>query len=296
MNQLPRGTELEGHLSPEEIAELAERGRQGATAGALEHLSRCRSCMSAYADVVRYRAGWLAFPGEFQNTDGQGSSVGISGRIVPAAKHAPSKWFRAAASLIVIAGLGAWLLAGRREGRQDAGPITALLGRASAEGLVIPGGEAGAAPRSPLYRSETVVDGETEQALEQLRLDYEHHARTGANPRQLAAALVAVGQLDFARNYITEGLSRAPADAQLMTLAGIVAYQSGDPALAERHLRGALSASPDDLTAMLDLGLVLAHTRGPDQAGPYLKGVIEKAPHSALAARARAALAEHGRP
>jgi tetratricopeptide repeat protein len=283
MTENPRDPGVEGHLSAEELAVLAEGGsRDRLPPAVLEHLSQCRSCMSAYADLVRYRAGWLAFPEAFRG-----------GHRVPSSR---STWPAVAAAVIIVAGITAALLIGRARSRPDVGPITALIERASAEGLVIPGGEAGAATTSPQYRSEAVVDGDAEQALEQLRVDYEHHARTDANARRLAAALVAAGQLDLAGNYIAEGLSRSPGDARLMTLAGIVAYQSGDPALAERRLQGALSASPGDLTAMLDLGLVVAHARGLEQAGLYLNGVIEQAPHSPLAARARAALADHGRP
>ena len=55
------------HLSPEEIARLAEgKAPAEATEALLGHLYRCRSCMAAYVEAVRYRAAWLAAPEAFK--------------------------------------------------------------------------------------------------------------------------------------------------------------------------------------------------------------------------------------
>jgi tetratricopeptide (TPR) repeat protein len=242
----------------------------------IEHLSRCRSCMSAYGDVVRYRAGWLLLPDEFAEQPRS------RGRLA-------AGWIAAAAVVVVLLGLVTTFLVDLQARRRDEQPLVALVEQASASGLVIPGGEAGAAGGTPLYRSQPVVDDDAERALERLRAAYER--RPGGDVRQLAAGLAAAGQLDLAHVYIAEGLERSPGDPVLLILAGIVAHRAGDLGEAERRLRAVLASSPRNLTAMLDLGLVLAESHGPGQAAPYLNEVIQRAPDSALAVRARAALA-----
>ncbi|MGH7731625.1 MAG: tetratricopeptide repeat protein [Candidatus Eiseniibacteriota bacterium] len=197
------------------------------------------------------------------------------------------------AGLVIAIGVVAAWMFGRVEPGRDSDPITALLERASAEGLVIPGGEAGASVTSP-YRSGQ-IDGD-DSALNRMRRDHERDPRSGNDLYRLAAGLVAAGRIDLGGDYVREGLARTPADPRLLTLAGIVAHRRGDPELAERCLREALRASPSDLTAMLDLGLVLAETHGVEQAAPYLTGVIRYAPRSPLADRARTVLERRRQP
>src|SRR5262249_59286493 len=58
---------LDDHVSAEDIARLAEGTLPPETAEViLAHLSRCRSCMAAYVEAVRYRAAWLAEPDAFK--------------------------------------------------------------------------------------------------------------------------------------------------------------------------------------------------------------------------------------
>src|SRR5262245_17155870 len=57
----------EEHVSAEDIARLAEGTLPPETSEViLVHLSRCRSCMAAYVEAVRYRAAWLANPDAFE--------------------------------------------------------------------------------------------------------------------------------------------------------------------------------------------------------------------------------------
>lgn len=288
MNQDSRSTGLGDHLSAEDLAVLAEaRKPDQAEPEAIEHLARCRSCMAAYADIVRYRAGWLVFPEAFREEPGPLREVS------PRRQGVVRSWRAAllatAAGLVVVIGIAAlWI--GRIGPRPDAGPITALLELASAEGLVIPGGEAGAEGTTTLYRSAPGQE-ESARAVERLRADYENDPRSGREVHLLAAGLLASGRLNLASAYVADGLARNPDDPRLLTLAGIVAHRSRDLPEAERRLREALDASPGDLTAMLDLGLVLMEMRQPDRAGPCFNEVIRRAPRSALAERARRVLA-----
>ena len=287
---MSRGPNWDDHLSPEDIAVLAEgHERKPLDPGVIDHLSRCRSCMSAYADVVRYRAGWLAFPSRFG--DGQGPAG--APRDVPAAARPArnrSFWRLVPVGLAAVLGTAATILLLGREPEHANGPIGALLERASAEGLVIPGGEAGAAGGALRYRAGPVADHAAEAEVERLRLEYERDPGSRRNVHRLAAGLLAAGQLDRAGDYIAEGLARAPADPRLMTLGAILAYRRGDPVQAERRLGEVLRVSPGDLTATLDLGLIVAETRGADAARPHFDAVIRRAPRSALADRARMSL------
>jgi tetratricopeptide (TPR) repeat protein len=295
MNQPPRGTELAGHLTPEELAVLAERGGHGASREAVEHLARCRSCMSAYADLVRYRAGWLAFPEAFDgDEDPESRPSGDPGATRDVRKRLTrpqqATLLAAAAAVVIVFGLATGWRASRLEPPRDAGPLTTLLERASAEGLVIPGGEAGAAGMTSPYRSAPVVDDASEQALDRWLAKFENRPPSYLEAQNLAAGLLAAGRLDLAGDYIREGLTRAPGDLQLLTLAGILAHRRGDLVQAERSLHDALGTSPGDLTAMLDLGLVLAEAGRMEEAEHYLNDVIGRAPRSPLADRARRAL------
>lgn len=277
------------HLSPEEIAVLAEgKSRELIPPRVLDHLSRCRSCMSAYADVVRYRAGWIAFPELFEGASRDAPARGSSSRT-------RLRWLAAGAGFalasVIVTGWWGWRLAPRR----DADPLKAMLERASSSRLVIPGGEAGAASRHDTYRSGGVTDEEEGQVLERMRAEHERQPRGGQDAQLLAAGLLAAGNTDLAGDYVAEGLARAPSDSRLLTLSAIVAYQSGDLAEAERRLDEALRISPGDLTAKLDLALVLEELGRSDEAKAHFDGVILKAPGSPLAARARAVLARHRR-
>lgn len=295
MNEDPREPDLEGHLSPEDLAVLAEgRGSERTVLDAAEHLARCRNCMSAYADVVRYRAGWLVFPDAFAG-DTSASAAPRGGRAGARTRSfGRSPLWATAAALVVLLGVAWFWLAGRREPRHDNGPVTALIERASASGLVIPGGEAGAMLPS-LYRSGPVADDDAMRALDQMSAEYDRDPRPDRDVSRLAAGLVAAGRIDLAGSYIVEGLRRAPRDPRLLTLAGIVAHRTGNLARAEQQLRDALRASPDDLVATLDLGLVLKESRGLEAAAPCFERVMQRAPGSPLAQRARAALGEQPR-
>jgi hypothetical protein len=285
---LPPDAMRERHLSEEEIAVLAEgTASPDEAVRAREHLARCRGCMSAYADTVRYRAAWLALPQAFDEAMPPAS---------PAPSRAPGEPRAGARMALMAAGAAAVILVTiaaldlRREHPAYGPSIAALLARASSEGLVLPGGEAGAAVTHSRYRSDPQHDARGEQAVEDLRRAYESDGAGRRDVYPLAAGLVAVGRLDLAHDYITEGRSRAPRDHRLAILEGVAAFRGGDGPGAEAALREALAMKPGDPLATLDLGLLTADLHGREAAVPYLQDVIRRAPHSPLAARARQAL------
>jgi Flp pilus assembly protein TadD len=190
--------------------------------------------------------------------------------------------------VVVFAVAGAWLT-GRLAPRRPSDALTALLERASAEGLVIPGGEAGASGSVRTYRSGGVADDEAARALERMRTEHERAPFEHRDVHRLVAGLVASGRMDLAGDYVEEGLARAPGDPHLLTLSAIVAHRNGDLSTAERRLRAALQASPGDPTVMLNLAIVLAEAWRTHEADSLFSEVIRKAPDAPLADRARRA-------
>src|SRR5262245_53783729 len=135
----------ERHLTPEQIAMIAE-GRMSETeaAGAMEHLSRCRSCMAAYSDAVRYAAAWLAVPKAFEPPDALLKLARDEGP-QPRAERAHSspahrRWAPIAATATAALGLvvvGVIRLTGEHGPALPAG-VCGVLARPGS-GLVIPG-------------------------------------------------------------------------------------------------------------------------------------------------------------
>src|SRR6185369_11934492 len=100
-------TNPDDHLSPEEIARLAEGQMPPESAEPLLlHLSRCRSCMAAYVEAVRYRAAWLAAPEAFKPPE-ELVAAGMRVRFPPAPMGRTStravRWIPAAVGLLVVA-------------------------------------------------------------------------------------------------------------------------------------------------------------------------------------------------
>ena len=277
------------HLTEEQLAELAERGTHPTRdEPAIRHLARCRTCMAAYADAVRYRGAWLAVPELFESKGQLPSAerrpVRVAG-IGPAARVA---WIGVAAGVVVAAAVG--LHFARQPSVTDPlppGALAQLLVRSSGADLVYPGGEAGAALQATPYRSGLPDSGEFEVAIDSLRLRYEHGARQPSDLYLLSATLLAAGRLDLASDYVAEGRATAPKDARFLVLAAMLSRRQGDDAGALQQLREARKLAPRDLTLMLDHAMLLSESGANEEATTLLREVIRRAPNSALAERAR---------
>ncbi len=276
------------HLSEEELAVLADGCEpRDDPDPRLRHLARCRSCMAAYADAVRYRAAWLARPERFTTRLPARPTLGWATH-----RRVGGGWAMAAASLVVAAAMTTAFL-GVFEVQPRALPygVRPVLEAASSTGLVLPGGHAGAAPVSSSYRSNLPVPQAAADAIEDMRVRYENGERSLDHLFALSDALIAARQIDLARDYTTEGLRLAPSDPRFLLLAGILADLDGAPERAEKLLHAARRAAPNDPTVALDLGLILLETRGPAAAAPLLREVIERVPGTPPAVRAGRALA-----
>jgi tetratricopeptide (TPR) repeat protein len=285
-NQVPRH-ESE-HLSADTLAELAEDPRAAVDKRHLAHLARCRSCMAAYADAVRYRTAWLGSPELFEETEDGPTTARASS--IPWMKTLPF-----AAGLVAAVGIGGWLLSARAPRAPEAnGTITTLLERASATDLVLPGGERGAVEAVEPYRSGPGEDRIAREVVDALRLRYEQGSGSIAELYQLAAALAAMGRVDAAHDYVREGRRLAPGHAGFLLLEAVLSRGDGHLERAEQLLRQARAIAPGDLTIMLDHAIVLEEQGEHDAAAALLRQVIERAPATPLARRAEAVLGAIG--
>jgi len=279
----------EHHLELEDLAALAEgRTNPELPQESRDHLATCRTCMSAYAEAVRYRAAWLSSRNPFI-----GAAPAMSRPRAQRPVPGGAQWILAATALAAAVLLSVSvpsLLIHRPEPMPT--EIRRLLERASGVGLVMLGGEAGAAITPTAYRSGSHADAAEEQAIENLRLHYEGGHRSADALYELGAGLVASDRLDLARDYVAEGRRRFPADHRMLLLDGILAYRSHDLAEAERILEAARRRARRDPVVALDLGLVQLEKGAPDLARPLLQSLIDAHPGSPLAQRARQALSE----
>jgi tetratricopeptide (TPR) repeat protein len=276
---------FEAHLSIEDLSVMAEG--HAAPPDAVVHLSKCRSCMAAYADAVRYRVAWLAHPEDFR---GSYASPRVPGNDRLLSRRSPFEigaWVGAAALVaigVAIVALPPW----RHPGNEPKlpSPIRHLLAYASSEGLVFPGGEAGAAGEGPSYRARPAATEEASAALEALRQRIEAGDRSLDRLYALAAGLIATDRIDLADDYLGEARDRTPQDHRFVVLAAIVASRRGEMAEAETLLLRARRLAPRDPTVALDLGLVAIQTRGIKAARPYLFEASRQDSGSPVARRA----------
>lgn len=277
----PRDIGEDAHLSVDHLAALAEGGVRSEEASVTRHLARCRSCMAAYADAVRYRAAWLASPGLFETPPV---------RPTPTARAWQVKAARPllAAGLLMLFGWGGYLVLPRPQAVPgNPQPIASVLEQASSLGLVYPGGEAGAAPTGAPYRSGAIVRDGAQRVLDSLLACYERTPpRSSADLYLFSSALAAGGRMDLARDYVAEAREARPGDPRFLVLAAIIARHDEDHAEAEALLREARQLAPRDLTVALDLGIVLAEKGARAEAESLLREVSRRVPRSAMALRA----------
>src|SRR6185295_5924276 len=121
---------------------------------------------------VRYRTAWVGSPGMFE-------PGGTEPEATTSTRPRGMNWLPIAAGLAIVLGIGASLLS-RPAPRFAAptGPIAGLLERASANDLVYPGGERGAALSAEPYRGDSVENRAVEAAVEEMRTRYERGGRS----------------------------------------------------------------------------------------------------------------------
>jgi tetratricopeptide (TPR) repeat protein len=285
MTPRPPETPLAGpHLDEETLARIAEHGSGGdAERDAVRHIARCRTCLAAYADAVRYRLALGSLHG--RRVDGALASL------APQRPASGPRWLAAAATLAVMAA-ATWWYGSQRQATTIGRPpeLVALLEHASADGLVLPGGEGQRAVPAPTYRSPSNAIDDPSPLLERLRQRYEADRRDADALYDVSACLATSGRWGAANDYINEGRAVHPRDPRFLLLAAVLARAQSRPVEALRLLSEARAMNPDDSILLLDEALVLAERGEIARARRQLQQVMALSRVPAISARAGRAL------
>lgn len=261
----------EPHISDGLLAALVDGDIAGEEERrALQHMSRCRSCLAAYTDVVRLVGEWRR----------------ESRPAVPVARPAETfSWTRSrrvllAACLPLLVAAGAWLTLNRTGSPPPVagtGPdrLGELLIAASHSGMILPG--TGDAAWNPPVATRSGGGAPAE--------DLDPDAEP--DPVRRISALLTLNQLNLAGFVLKSERDAVAGDPELMVLSGIYAYRDGRPRDAEQDLRRALAADPDDPVARFNLAWVFLQEGRTGEATELLKNLRAENGHPLVAERAR---------
>ena len=284
---------LDDHIPIEELARLAEGQLTPETAAeAMPHLARCRSCMAAYADAIRYRAAWLARPDAFEPPDDlMAMAQAVAGpRNAPArprasASPAPRRWaFASALAGASVLALLLWPRGGSTPVLTE--DVRVRLSRPGT-GLILPGAVA------PAHTEGVVMRGggsgtETPGAVPETRRGPERDAYI------LAAGRLANDDLHGARLAVERALERSPDHRELLLLRAGIAYRESDLELASELVSRVLDRAPGDPVALADRALLRLEHGDSGVALPALRALASRPDE--LGERVRAEMAERQTP
>jgi len=256
----------EDHVSSEEIARLAEGGLppEGAES-LLPHLARCRSCMAAYVEAVRYRAAWLADRHAFDPRD-ELREIGrqVAGSTVSSRPRTPRRLLMATAP--VAAGVLVVLLLWQGPWRRSLGTVelprsiaTALARQTHlADGLFLPGAESVRAHPAEILRGGEPNTNGFERLADSLGAEFRRATPRASRARagyRYAAVLFITGRPQSANEVLDEVLAQEPGDCACQSLAAELDLATS-PERAERHLREAVAHGCRDPLTRMNLAIV----------------------------------------
>jgi tetratricopeptide (TPR) repeat protein len=249
-----RHIDISAHLTPEELALLAE-GKAGEAAERFRsHLAHCKNCFQAYQDAVEFRARALA--GEEPHAPPE---LVKNGRKVPLRRGKKRRVTRAPRGRMILAtagGLAALaavlIFLGPGAGPKFA-PLRDLNARASVN-LVYPD-RSGGVEWPTIRAGEIEPSPEAREIMDQLQARAVEGRASSSDLLWLASAELATGNLDMARLHLQQ--AHADANSRFLKLRAILAYSESHLTDAERDLRAVLETNPNDDEAVLNLGIVL---------------------------------------
>jgi tetratricopeptide (TPR) repeat protein len=268
-----------------------------------EHLAKCRSCLAAYVDAVRYRAAWLVDSQAFRLEGGDRALAGLprsADRSAAESRRSPGAFRRIAlvASVAALVAVSVRIAHGPDAPslafRLDPATLDATV-RSAAGGLVLPGAAAHADGTLPERRSGPASSTlELEAEVRAAIASYEGGSRGPDAAARLVAALLADGDVAAANDYAREALQAYPDHVPLLVFAAAAKTRANDLPGAERLLRRASRRAPRDPVVALDLGMLLCRSgNGADPRRWLEQAAASRAAH--VAARARRELSSCGR-
>jgi len=292
----------EFHINDEDLAALVEGNlEESRRAEARAHMARCRRCLAAYAEAVRFGAR------DFSGASLPPTSASVLRRAYAVAQDRGQRalghggrralrWAGATASLAAAAAIVAIVVH-----QTDSGPglhlnpaqsciLRVAVEHASLHEMIIPGGEglSGGGQRS--HRDATPVREvnaeSTAAAIAELAAAGEGNRLSPEEAVWLVASLAAAGRTTEARASLQRSRAAGLADPRLQHLEAVLAYLDGDLASAEALLRRLLAEQPDDPLVAFNLGYLLDAQQRINEARPLLEAVTRQVAGTPLAERA----------
>lgn len=278
-------TTEEPHITDEQFAALVD-GRLPADEDqrATEHLARCRTCMSAYNDLVRQVHGW--------KQDARQSAA-------PVASAGGSRWPRMllAACIPLVVAVAAWTVFRGNDPSPSSLPelpvaqselVEMMIALSSYDGMILPGAESAVWADRVIVRSEQVdpvLKSDVEEILDNV-------AGYHVDPGVVIAGHLATGDNDMARIQLDNGKGEDLSPARFHLLKGIQEWsRPAELEDVEKHFRLALEASPDDPVVRFNLGYCLWAQNRFDEAAAQFASLTGGKSGSLITVRATEALA-----
>jgi len=290
-----RHIDISAHLTPDELALLAE-GKAGEAAEKFRsHLAHCKSCFEAYQEAVEFHARALA--GKEPHAPPE---LVQNGRNVPVRRGKTKGVTRAPRGRMILATLGGlvalaavWIFLGpsgshgpRPKSVLTAENVVALAqvsGQASQQGSIVYPDALWGESEQPL-RGEGSLSSDLGLIIEQLQELAKERKISPHDLFWLISAELATGNLDMARVHLRD----APTDSDIrfLKLHAILAYKESNLTVAEGDLRHILGTNPNDSESELNLGILLLEKGQTPQAIELLQQARQSGKSPEIAQRA----------
>ena len=286
------------HPTVEELARLVDGTADDVERGLLiEHLSRCRSCMAAYSDAIRYRTAHLARPEAFRRPKDLDTAAPATRDIRPIYRARPMRFLLVSAA----AAASVALYFGLRSGRQPRGiepswqppaAVRTAVDHSFSSDFILPGARSFELS-GPVMRAGDAVPAALLASLDSMATLFAQNKLDSAGTYWMISGTAAAGDLNRAETYLKIARDRNPDDAALFLLAAGIAYKQSDLESSERLLRRSLEVDSLSEAARYDLALIQAETGRESEALPMLDG-LTRATNPLVRTRALALLDEFG--
>jgi len=256
-------TPTKPHIGEEQLAALIEGNFEGAEAlAAKEHLVGCRTCMAAYADVVRLRQNW--------RRKAVAPVPAPTPLPVPRSRR-PRRglWVMAACVPLLLLG-GVWFLLSDSGGTPgELNPaisyVVEAVNDASHFNMVLPGSGRAQWETGHIYRSENFNAPGLTDSLNVL-LEIPDQEIPKKFPYLKAAGAVADRNLPLAKNLVDNELDAGSRDPDLFLLKAAVEFQLGETEVSEDYLNKSLQMRPDNPEALFNLAYLMENAGRMDEA------------------------------